>query len=236
MLYFIHGDSKKIFKKATNLVEGMLSKKPEALVLKMDLDNWSSDKIKEFIKSHSLFSQKYIVLLSRFSENKEIFEDIISFLPEIQNSENIFIWFEKEIDAKNLKKIEKKATQVQFFNSKKESKRKTSNIFDLAQAIGIRDRKKAWVLYTSFLKEFPPEEIYGIIWWQFKTMILVSQTNSASEAGLKDFSYLNTKKFCQNYSKTELDVLATKLIRLYHDSRLINEDLGLNLERFILSI
>lgn len=236
MLYFIYGDSKKIFKKATNLVEGMLAKKPEALVLKMDSDNWSNDKVKEFIKSHSLFSQKYIVLLSRFSEKKEFLEEVISFLPEIQNSENIFIWFEKEIDVKNLKKIEEKAAQVQFLNSKKEIKKNTSNIFDLAQAIGDRDRKKTWILYTSFLKEFSPEEIYGIIWWQIKTMLLVNQTNSASEAGLKDFLYSNTKKKCQNYSKIELDLLASKLIQLYHDSRLINKDLSLNLENFILSI
>lgn len=236
MLYFLHGDSKKILEKSLTLTESMLAKKPEAAIFKIDLDNWEKNKMEELIKSHSLFSQKYIVLISNLSADKNILEDIVSFLPEIQSSENVFIWFEEEISKKDLQKVESIATKVQFFEPKKNVKKVNLNIFDLASAFGNKDKKEAWILYQKILKEFSAEEIYGVLWWQLKTILLVSKTNSADEAGLKTFPYSSAKRFCKNYSDDELNDLAINLISLYHDSRLKGEDLKLSLEKFLLSI
>lgn len=236
MLYFLHGDSKKILEKSLALTESMLAKKPEAAIFKIDLDNWEKDKMEELIKSHSLFSQKYIVSISNLSADKNILEDVISSLSEIQNSENVFIWLEEEISKKDLQKVEKVATKIQFFKSPKSAKKIDLNIFDLASAFGNRDKKRAWILYQRILKEFSAEEIYGVLWWQLKTILLVGKTSSANDAGLKTFSYSNAKRFCKNYSDDELNDLAINLICLYHDSRLKSEDLKLNLEKFFLSI
>ena len=71
MLYFIHGDSNQIFTKAREMADSLLKKKPDAAYFKINQDNFSEDKINELLGSQGLFSNKYIVSLSRLLEKSD---------------------------------------------------------------------------------------------------------------------------------------------------------------------
>ncbi len=216
------------------MVASLLAKKPDAVVVKLDREQIIAGKIAEFIGSQSLFSTKYIVTLSRVLEDEEISEIVLDFAEDIHASENVFIWAEEKVDAKTLKKIEKVSDKIQYFEISKTAGPQI-NIFDLASAFAERDKKRAWILYVEALQYFSPEEIYGTLWWQVKTMLLAQATKTATEAGMKDFSYSKAKGFLRKYKEGEVTELARNLIVTYHQSRLDGESLELNLEKLILA-
>jgi len=235
MLYFIHGDPNKIFQKGQEMTKSLLKKKPDASIFKINLDNFSEDKIEELIGGQGLFVNKYIVTMSRLLEKEDISKYLINKLSEIENSENIFVWIEEKINKPVLKKIEKHSEKVQTYEIIKKQKPASMNIFDLADAFSSKDKKRVWVLYQKAVREFTPEEIYGTLWWQMKCLLLAQKTNSAEETDLKSYPYQKAKKSLVNFAENSLQETAMSLINVYHQSRMKSEDLSINMERFLLS-
>lgn len=238
MLYFIHGtEYMKVVDKSHGLVEPMLSKKPDASLFKLNTDNWSDAQIQELVGGQGLFENKYIVQISKVLDNKEIADVILKILPDIAESQNIFIWTEEKVDSKTLKKIEKSAEKVQVFDKKEVKDRwKEFNIFSLGDALVARDKKKLWIGYTEALRHHAPEEIHGTLFWQVKSMILASKTKSPAESGLKPFVYTKSLKGSTKYSSEELHQLSSDLINLYHNARRGKVELDIALERFVLGV
>jgi DNA polymerase III delta subunit len=240
MIYFIHGDTQKGFKKASQLVDSMLAKKPDAEVFKISTENFSENKLQELIGGQSLFSKKYIVQMSRILEDEAYGDVLLKNLKEVAESENIFVWVEEKIKAPALKKIEKVSEKIQEYklaDSKKAGREAGDfNTFALADAFGQRDKKKLWTLYVEALKNSAPEEIHGILWWQLKSMILSVKSGSASEVGMKDFPYNKAKRFAKNFTADELQDLSDEMIAIYHESRRGGSDLGIRLEKFLLEV
>lgn len=237
MLYFIYGeDTQKGIEKAKGLVTAMLSKKPNASLFKLTNENWSVGELQELIGGQGLFSEKYIVQVSRVLDNDEIKEQILDYVSMMQESENIFIWTEGKMDAKTLKQIEKHAEKVTEYSLKSAPKKFDFNIFALSDALGNRDKKNLWMLYLKALEVSAPEEIHGTLFWQAKSMVLAHKSKDANESGLKPFVYTKSKKFASNFNDEELNDLPMKLIRISHDARRGKNDFSIALERFILTI
>lgn len=244
MLYFIYGDPNKSFEKATKLVDSMLAKKPDAEVFKINSDNFDTGKLDELISGQSLFAKKYIVQISRILESDEAGEVLLEKLPEIQKSENIFVWVEAKVDVKTLKHIEKRAEKIQEFSAEKRGstsgkwghRADAPNIFALADAFGEKNSKKLWLLYLEAIKNSAPEEIHGILWWQLKSMIVANRSDSAEEAGLKPFVYSKSKRMAKNFTEEELENLSEKMTEIYHESRRGGADLETRLEAFVLGL
>jgi len=208
MLYFLHGNNtQKSRKKLHSLLDLLLKKKPNASFFKLDTDNFNEGKIEELLFSQGLFEQKYIVQLDSLFEDKEFSKFLIKKLKDLQESENIFICIENKISKSVLKKIEKYATKVQEFSLLKGKGRTFAtknggfnindfNIFDLATCFGNRNKKDLWVLYQKTkIKNIPPEEVSGILFWQLKMMFQVLNSKNAQEANLKPFVFNKSKVF-----------------------------------------
>jgi len=237
MLYVIHGtDTIKVHKKSSELVEKLLAKKPDASLFRLTTENWSLAELQELVGGRGLFSNKYIVHLSRLFEDEIIASEVIKYIEAIHSSENIFIITEGKISSKILKILEKNSQKIEGHIEKEMIKKQEFNIFSLADAIGSRDKKKMWMLYTEALNYFAPEEIHGTLFWQVKSMILASKTKSADESGLKPFVYSKAKKFSENYSEEELHNLSSKLVSTVHESRRGKYDFRIALERLILEV
>jgi DNA polymerase III delta subunit len=217
MIYFLHGtDIDKARTKAHEMVDALLKKKPDASFFTMNNENWSMAQIQEYSGGQGLFAQKYIVFLDRLCEDKKIKEDFLDYIKEIGESENIFILLEGKLDKATITKIEKKSEKTQEFALPKEEKKEEYNAFALANAVGNRDRKNAWVLYRQAIdKGDAPEALHGMIFWKVKQMMT---------------SYSST------YSKEELYSLADRLVSVYHDSRRGVHELETGVEAFILSL
>lgn len=232
MLYFIHGDPNMIFKKASKMADALLKKKPDASVFKLNSDNYDLAKVEELIGGQGLFVNKYIVIVSRLLEDNP---DVLSHLKDIAESDNVFIWVEEKVNTKELNKIDKVAVKVQEY-SLKDKKKEDINVFRIAELLGNRDKKGVWLEYISLIKQgIPVEEIYGILWWQIKSMLIASKTNSAKEAGMKDYPYNKARGYLNKWGD-DLDGVAFDLVKLYHQSRVDGFDLSDNIERLLLKL
>lgn len=237
MLYFLHGtDTKKTFAKAQALVGAMIAKKPNASLFKLTTEHFTLAELQELVGGQGLFEQKYIVNMSRLIEDATIGEQVMAMLDDIATSDNIFIWIEESVTKPLLKKIEKVAEKIEHHDLKETSREQEVNAFPLTDALGARNKKKAWLLYIDLIEKIPVEEIHGVLMWMVKSMVLAHKTKSATDAGLKPFVYSKAKKFAGNFSGAELDTMSERLMTIYHDARRGKGDLALGVETFLLKL
>lgn len=247
MIYFYYGtDTESARKKAKITIDSLLSKKPNATLIKIGDEDLLPGKITELVGGQALFSSKYIVFLYKTFDNKQNKDLILKNLKEIANSDNIFIFTEGKIDKINLAKIEKNAEKVQEFIkperalTKKEAlaqKGEKIDFFEFADALGRRDKRGLWVLYQDALSEqVPAEEVHGIFFWQVKSMLLAKKCKNAEEANMKSFPFQKSREYSENYKSGELENLSSKLISMYHEAHRGNIDFFVALEKFILEL
>jgi DNA polymerase III delta subunit len=263
MIYFLYGDNSEeslraVNKKASALAMELIKKKPDASLFTLTSENWNPAAIDEYTGSQGLFEHKYIVLMKNIlsgdgsekksggtSENKERKEKFIETIDLFAASPNIFIIAESGIDKASLKKIEKKAEKVQEIKVPATTAIIATNIsgkvrgdfkiFDLADALGGRDKKRLWILYRQAIDAGKvPEEIHGIFFWQVKSMILASRSTSAALAGLKPFVYSKSKRFAEGFTADELTHILERLVSIYHDAHRGLHDFETAMEIFIL--
>jgi hypothetical protein len=231
MLYLLHGtDKDKARQKAHELYEGLLKKKPDASLFKIESDNWNSNDFDEKIESQGLFENKFIVFLDNVFQNKEAKEYISKKLAEVADSQNIFIFLEGKIDKATLTKIEKRAAKVQLFEAAKDGDRKFGmgtdkplsfkdfNIFSLTDVFARREKKALWILFVKAKSfDIPAEEIHGVLFWKLKQMLL----NPPS---------------ARNFSLPELRSLSAKMVEIYHEAHRGKYELDNALEQMILAL
>ncbi len=237
MLYVIYGtDSHKTRKKLHELLGQASKKRPDAELFKLTTENWSEAQFDELLVSQGLFSQKYTVVLDNLFEKKDIKTYIIDRLENVAQSDQIFLMLEGSVDVTTLKKIEKVAKQVQKFE-KAETGKPNFNIFSVTEGLVGKDKRKLWVSYMDSLgKGTAPEEIHGIFFWQIKNMLLASRAKNANETGLTPYAYKTALSGTRNYKEQELISMSAELVDMTHRVRQGEGDMGIMLEKWVLSI
>ena len=207
MLYLCHGaDVAQAGVKARALTDSLRAKRPDAAFERIEGDSWDSSIIEGHLGGQGLFSNKYIVFLDRVTENAEAKEEILKFIPAMQESPNIFIAFEGKLNAELTKAFEKSAEKIVECEKKAAAdgvKGGGFNVFALGDAVGRGDAFKAWSIYRQAVDGgAEPEAILGMLFWKAKTI------------GSKE--------------------LARELVTLYHDGHRGLVDLELGTERLVL--
>ncbi len=240
MLYLFYGtDLEMSRKKATVLVNSLRAKKPDADFEEINSENWNTYLLESHLGGQGLFSNKYIVYVNRVTDSEQALEEIKDFIPAMNESANIFIVLEGKLNAE-LKKTFLKSSEkiVESEASVKENKffaKGEFNIFALADALGSRDRMKAWMIYREAVeKGNEPESILGTLFWQAKSMILAGNAGSVNETGLNPFVYGKSKRYAANYSSEERKNLLTDILKLYHDGHRGMVDLEIGIEMLLL--
>jgi DNA polymerase III delta subunit len=240
MLYVFHGSEiGKSVEKSRNLVNSLRAKKTDATFVSIDADHFNSSSIGEHIGGQGLFSNKYIILLDRVTENKEAKEILPEFIEAMKESTNIFIVLEGKLLA-DLKKLFDKYAEKVVVSDKVEAggsfKKKEWNVFALGDALASREPFKAWVLYRQAVeKGMESEAILGTLFWQMKSVKLASTAQSATEVGISPFVFGNCKRFARNFSANELDQYISNLLILYHDGHRGRADIEIGLEKLLLN-
>ncbi len=237
MIYFIYGtDTHKTRKKLHELLEQATKKRPGAELFKITTENWTELQFEELLVSQGLFESKYTVVLDNLFEKKDCKAYILERLEEMKESEQIFLMLEGGVDALSLKKITASAKQVQEFKLP-EAKRSAYNIFSITDGLLQKDKKNLWISYLSFIsKGAGAEEIHGIFFWQVKNMILASRATSASDTGLSPYVYKNALTGARKYKTEELTTMSSELVGMTHRVRQGRGELGVMMEKWILSI
>lgn len=121
------------------------------------------------------------------------------------------------------------------------SKEKKERVFDynpfaMQDAIGERNIKKIWIEYEKLrLAGIEAERLIHNIVSKVKDMMAISLGASKEDLGIKnDYPYNKSKKDLKNWEKEELKNLFTKLIEIYHLSRMGGDELDTAIEKTIL--
>ncbi len=200
----------------------------------IDVDNYEPGIFADAAGGASLFGGEVLYVIDTPSLKSEMYEDVLNNLEHFATSLHIFVVIEGPLLAPERKKFEKYAESLEEF---KAGAAERFNTFALADALARKDKKSLWLLYSEArMSGIPLEEIAGVLWWQLKTLRLASLTRSASEAGVKDFSYNKAKRALGKFAGGELEKLSHSLLSLQHESRLGRCELDIALERFVLGL
>jgi hypothetical protein len=165
------------------------------------------------IQTPSLFGDKKTFVLTNVFEDETIKKNIIERLSESGSSPHDVIMVTDSILAADIKKFEKFAKIHKL--AEKEKKESAFNAFALANAFATGDKKKTWLTFQEVLiHEDEMEKVHGMIWWKLKDMV--------GKRGV--------------FSKEQLNVMAQKLVSVYHESRLGGMGMQERLEEFFLTL
>ena len=117
MLYLLYGnDLQKARKKMNSLVQALLSKKGNAMLIRVNSENFSPSDVNDYASTQGLFEERSIIVFDSVFENTTDKEIILDIIKDLQASQNIFIILEGELDKKSVTKIKKHAEKVQEFS------------------------------------------------------------------------------------------------------------------------
>jgi len=135
----------------------------------MDEESYTPGGLAELSESRDLFGASQ-VLAARGILAEVIVTDI---LEAVQASPNIFLILEEKLDKKTLTRLTKLGVQVEGHERSaadkdkqaREKKAQFTRLFRVTDALGARDRKKAWVEYQRLIMDgVSAEEIYWKLW------------------------------------------------------------------------
>ena len=111
--------------------------------------------------------------------------------------------------------------------------------FALQDAIGERSVKKVWLEYQKLKAEdVLAEEIVHSMIKKMKDLSAINLGASKADLAIvKDYPYQKSKGHLKNWSTEKLKIFYTKLIKIYHESRMEGgENLDIALEKAILNL
>ena len=234
MLSVFYGtDWKKINQAALKRLEVFLDTHRGAETFALSADNFSISELERYSTSSGLFTSLYVIVIVHLLQHDEYGGVLAEHLAALAESPNLFILKEGALSVAHKKLVEKYAQESNEYMAR-ETVRPTFQIFDLANALGMHDKKNLWLGYQRALRSGSgPEEIANILMWQVKTMLQVA---ADATDGMKPFVLGKAQGFIKNYSQQELRTVSLALVSLYHDSRRGSVDFEKGLERIILSI
>ncbi|MCA9360266.1 hypothetical protein H6785_02545 [Candidatus Nomurabacteria bacterium] len=217
---------------ATKYIDKNLPK--DATLTTIEAGDYVAGRVSDTLGATSLFGGSEWFVFDGPSENKDFSEEVKESLKEMGESTNIFVILENSLLAEPKKKFTKYAKVITEFSA---DKSELFNPFALAEALAEKDKRKLWlVLQEARLSGLRDEKIIGMLWWQLKALRLASRTNSAVEAGMKDFPYNKAKRALNKFSQEEPEQLSQSLLQLYHDGHAGKRDLDLALEEWALTL
>jgi len=116
MFYLLHGqDTYRSREKLNELVSHFKTKVSGLGFFRIEGENFSEAEFQELLKGKTLFEKKYVVVCERVLENKEALNFILGSLDDLAKTDNMFLFWEEEIDEKTLEEVKKQAYKVQEY-------------------------------------------------------------------------------------------------------------------------
>jgi len=233
MLHLFYGnDTIAVRQKAHDFTA--IEEKKGVKVEHVEVGNYVEGIFLDIVGAVSLFGEKTLYVIDTLSEKTEMYDVLIKNLEAFATSENTFVVIEEALLAPQKKKFQKYATTMEEYKS---TATERFNAFGMADSLSRKDKKTLWIqLQEAKQAHLSAEEIIGTLWWQLKSMRLAKNTNSAVEAGMKDFPYNKAKRALSTFKEGELETLSRSLLTVYHDGHLGKVDIDIALERWMLTL
>lgn len=197
--------------KFRRLKEEIKGKYPQAMEVFFNEENVSPQAILDIAGQRSFLSETCLVACHRIFENEETEGFFLEIIEAAASSPNQYLFFENELDKKRIALMAEKG---RVYELKKPAEEEKFNVFRIGNALGMRDRRTAWIeLMRARRAGLGDENILRALVWQAKCMLLASKT-SLSSSGLNPYVYQKSKRYVSNYSPDELNALSFQLVIL----------------------
>jgi len=118
MFYILHGqDTYRSREKFNELVSHFKTKVSDLGFFRIEGENFSEAEFKELLRGKTLFEKKYVVVCEKVLENKEALNFILGSLDDLAKTDNMFLFWEEEVDEKVLEEFKKQAYKIQEYKS-----------------------------------------------------------------------------------------------------------------------
>lgn len=195
-------------------------------------ESWSSDAYEHALGATSLFGSAQVIILDGVDEHARI--DMKDVLERARDTQTLCTYI-GDPDASTIELIKEYSMEVFVFALPVQKKQDTA-VFAFSDAVGIRDKKKAWLLFEGLAeKGAVAEEIHGTLFWLFKNIKIVHDGLSEKESGLHSFVYKKALSHAKKYSPEDVNMKLTQLVNIYAAARRGEQELMIGLERFVLS-
>lgn len=237
MIYIIYGtDQEKAGDRFRQYLNKFKAKNPEAIVHRLDSENFDLDLFRNYAHGQDLFGKNYLIACTGLLSDENYFSQLEDGLEDVKNSPNICLFYEYELKKPIVKKLAKQAEKIEEFKLADIKAKADYNIFDLTDALGSRDRKKLWVeLQKASIKGVSEEDIFWKLDDHIKKMIIV-KTSNPKDLNYHPFYLKKLTAQAGKYSTQELKDLSQNLAELYSQVRLGRKELDLGLEAFCLVV
>lgn len=240
MIQVIYGEDRiKVLAAAEVWLAAEVKKYPELAIFKFSADTYSLERLEEVCVGQTLFAQKFAAVLDGlWPAAGELFS---RYLSDLSSSANLYLLIEDTLQPDVLKQLSAVSGQVKKVAGSQSPKLIERipgfNPFAVGDALGERDRQRAWVLFqTALARGLAPEEIFWKLVWKVKTLLLFRSASDPSRLGFKPFVLQQARRHSRNFKLEELKKLSVRLVALWHDSRRGLTDFEFGLERLILEI
>lgn len=246
MIYLFFGqDLLQGQQKFQSFINGFIKEK-DAAIFRLEEEDFSEAEFEEFLGARTLFEKKCLVIGKRLFASKNISSFILKNLERCAGSENIFAFWEEDLDKDVLKRVKKHAQKVEEFKrkaGKEHNKKEGFNIFSITDAFSSRQKRRAWILFQKALMAgVGEEEVFWRLVWQTKNLLLLKSLNSFSQpavikaTGWHPYVAKKTIQASSRFSQGELKKYFRELVELYHNARYGLDDFSLGIERLILKL
>jgi hypothetical protein len=109
--------------------------------------------------------------------------------------------------------------------------------FALQDAVGERNVKKIWIEYEKLrFAGIEADELIHKITAKIRDLVAINKGVGKEDLGLKDYPYNKSKRDSKNWKEEDLRNFYTKIVSIYHRSRMGDGELDNSLEKLVLSI
>ncbi len=236
MIHTISGTNRiELLEAAESLLARQRAKYPDLNIFRFAAPDYAPTALEEALVGQLLFAPKFAVVLDGFLSPLDPLVE--KYLPQLVESPNLYLFLTNKLTAPLEKKLAKLGQVKKLAADGGEKAKPSLNPFALADAFGLRDRRRAWLLFVEALaRGQAAEEVFWKLTWKVKTLLLFHTTSDPSSLGWKPFVLEQARRQSKQFKLEELQALSRRLLALWHESRRGQSDFELGLERLILEV
>ena len=232
---FLGTDTKRSRDALRKSLEGELKDNPNAVIYRFDDTSFEPSLLYEALANISLFGGRNIIVLDGILDH-DLGQEFYLTPGQLSRTTSLVL-VRETTPPKELHALLEEVGRVETFPLGKIVDKK--NPFIVADAVAMRDKRKAWVEFVKLERSGAAmEEIHGMIFWAVKTLQLCkTQTKAdAAKAGVKEYTYRNYEPRAKYFLLQELNEKLFELKEMYHRAHQSGGDLAISLEQFLLKL
>ena len=192
MLYVFCGDRFAARELSKEFVGVCRKKREKAEYIYLSAESPGSS-LEEMLFGQGLFEQKYIVFCDEMLGDSSA-QHLIDNLSLYHESSHMFVVFEPSLSAQDEKKLSGCGAVIKKCREKSSAEDRKP-LFSFVDVFLRGDREKTFIAFHSLIRDGGLSvSVINTLLWQLRMLVLVSCSESASDAGVKPFVFTKTKR------------------------------------------